>query len=120
MGFFGRLFGSKKKSDKAASSRDKRRWSFTTRSSNSSKRAPAVTSASVVEQNGLDADKHAAAEVVRLTSGNGGRNVGGGGNSSVFQIGRSNRRWAQENIAAMKIQSAFRGYLVSLLISQTF
>ncbi|XP_010458214.1 PREDICTED: protein IQ-DOMAIN 14-like isoform X2 [Camelina sativa] len=129
MGFFGRLFGgSKKKSD------NKRRWSFTTtRSSNSSKRAPSKSSASVVvEENGLDADKHAiavaaataavaeaaltaahaAAEVVRLTSGNGsGRNGGGGGNSSVFQIGRSNRRWAQENLAAMKIQSSFRGYL---------
>ncbi|CAL9244553.1 unnamed protein product [Arabidopsis halleri] len=126
MGFFGRLFGSKK-SDKSAPSRDKRRWSFTTRSSNSSKRAPAAKTF-VDEQNGLDADKHAiavaaataavaeaaltaahaAAEVVRLTSG---RNGGGGGNSSVFQIGRSNRRWAQENLAAMKIQSAFRGYL---------
>lgn len=135
MGFFGRLFGSKKSDKSSAPSRDKRRWSFTTRSSkpvsssNSRKRAPAT---SVDEDNGLDADKHAiavaaataavaeaaltaahaAAEVVRLTSG---RSGGGGGNSSVFQIGRSNRRWAQENLAAMKIQSAFRGYLVSSL-----
>ncbi|KAL1203845.1 Protein IQ-DOMAIN 23 [Cardamine amara subsp. amara] len=126
MGFFGRLFGSKK-SDKSAPSRDRRRWSFTTRSSNSNKRAPAAA-ATVEEGNGLDADKHAiavaaataavaeaalaaahaAAEVVRLTSGNGGRS---GGNSSVFHTGGSNRRWVQENLAAVKIQSAFRGYL---------
>ncbi|EOA13493.1 hypothetical protein CARUB_v10026553mg [Capsella rubella] len=127
MGFFGRLFGSKKSDKSSSSSRDKRRWSFATRSSGSSKRAPSKSSASVAEENGLDADKHAiavaaataavaeaaltaahaAAEVVRLTSGR----KGGGGNSSVFQIGRSNRRWAHENLAARKIQSAFRGYL---------
>lgn len=135
MGFFGRLFGSKKR-DKSAPTSDKRRWSFTTRSSNpafaaaansnSSKRRSCPPATSVEEEeNGLGADKHAiavaaataavaeaalaaahaAAEVVRLTSGN--------GNSSVFQIGGSNRRWAQEYLAAVKIQSAFRGYLVS-------
>uniref|UniRef100_A0A1J3CFM9 Protein IQ-DOMAIN 31 n=1 Tax=Noccaea caerulescens TaxID=107243 RepID=A0A1J3CFM9_NOCCA len=127
MGFFGRLFGSKKQ-DKSAPSSDRRRWSFTTRSSNpassnSSKRrsypshpaaatsveeenadkhAIAVAAATAAVAEAALAAAHAAAEVVRLTSGTGSRSAGGGG---------SNRRWAQEYLAAVKIQSAFRGYL---------
>ncbi|CAN6814559.1 unnamed protein product [Brassica oleracea] len=120
MGFFGRLFGSKKQD----SSTNRRRWSFTTRfskpaSSSSSKRrsyptealsvneeesgdkhAIAVAAATAAVAEAALAAAHAAAEVVRLTSGTGGRNGGG-----------SNRRWAQEYLAAVKIQSAFRGYL---------
>ncbi|ESQ31724.1 hypothetical protein EUTSA_v10004365mg [Eutrema salsugineum] len=126
MGFFGRLFGSKKQ-DKSAPSSDRRRWSFTTRSSNpassksTKKRSYPTKAASSVEEENADkhaiavaaataavaeaalAAAHAAAEVVRLTSGTGGRNGGGGGGS--------NRRWAQEYLAAVKIQSSFRGYL---------
>ncbi|KAF3509681.1 hypothetical protein F2Q69_00005246 [Brassica cretica] len=120
MGFFGRLFGSKKQD----SSTNRRRWSFTIRSSkpassSSSKRrsypteapsvneeesgdkhAIAVAAATAAVAEAALAAAHAAAEVVRLTSGTGGRNGGG-----------SNRRWAQEYLAAVKIQSAFRGYL---------
>lgn len=77
---------------------------------NADKHAIAVAAATAAVAEAALAAAHAAAEVVRLTSGNGGRS---GGNSSVFQIGGSNRRWAQENLAAVKIQSAFRGYLVS-------
>ncbi|KAJ0231397.1 hypothetical protein HA466_0300490 [Hirschfeldia incana] len=122
MGFFGRLFGSKKQD---SSTNNRRRWSFTTRSSkpassSSSKRRsyPTAESPSVNEEESGDkhaiavaaataavaeaalAAAHAAAEVVRLTSGTDGRNGG-----------ESNRRWAREYIAAVKIQSAFRGYL---------
>ncbi|KAG7554450.1 IQ motif EF-hand binding site [Arabidopsis suecica] len=120
MGFFGRLFGSKKQ-EKATPNR--RRWSFTTRSSNPANDSSSHPSKRREDEDVLDADKHAiavaaataavaeaaiaaaraAAEVVRLTN--------GGRNSSVKQISRSNRRWSQEYRAAMKIQSAFRGYL---------
>ncbi|KAF8112637.1 hypothetical protein N665_0063s0120 [Sinapis alba] len=117
MGFFGRLFGSKKQD----SSTNRRRWSFTTRSSkpassssskrcseipsvneeaNADKHAIAVAAATAAVAEAALAAAHAAAEVVRLTSGTGGRNGGG-----------SNRRWAQEYLAVVKIQSAFRGYL---------
>ncbi|CAH8354018.1 unnamed protein product [Eruca vesicaria subsp. sativa] len=118
MGFFGRLFGSKKQD----STSNRRRWSFTARSSkpatsssskrrsyptepvneeeNGEKHAIAVAAATAAVAEAALAAAHAAAEVVRLTSGNGGRNGGG-----------SNRRWAQEYLAAVKIQSAFRGYL---------
>ncbi|CAN8264710.1 unnamed protein product [Cochlearia groenlandica] len=125
MGFFGRLFGNKKR-DKPAPSSDRRRWSFTTRSSNSSKRRsyPLPSTAAYAAKEEENADKHAravaaataavaeaalaaahaAAEVVRLTHGSGRRRGVGGG-------GGSNRRWANEYFAAVKIQSAFRGYL---------
>ncbi|KAL1196840.1 Protein IQ-DOMAIN 24 [Cardamine amara subsp. amara] len=122
MGFFGRLFGSKKQ-EKSAQTKNRRKWSFTTRSSNPATDSSSYPSTRRGEEDILDADKHAiavaaataavaeaalaaahaAAEVVRLTN--------GGRNSSVTQISRNNRRRAQEYIAAMKIQSAFRGYL---------
>ncbi|EOA20781.1 hypothetical protein CARUB_v10001110mg [Capsella rubella] len=122
MGFFGRLFGSKKQ-EKSAPSR--RRWSFTTNSSHprngsssshqskrrgddedssdADKHAIAVAAATAAVAEAALAAARAAAEVVRLTN--------GGRNSSVSQTCRSNRRWTQEYRAARKIQSAFRGYL---------
>lgn len=126
MGFFGRLFGSKKQEK---STPNRRRWSFATRSSNPANDSSSHPSKRRGDEDVLDADKHAiavaaataavaeaafaaaraAAEVVRLTN--------GGRNSSVKQISRSNRRWSQEYKAAMKIQSAFRGYLVSNFFS---
>ncbi|KAJ0235285.1 IQ-domain 24 [Hirschfeldia incana] len=123
MGFFSRLFGSKKQ-DKTTKTKNNnaRKWSFTTRSSNPtsshpSKRRPdeetldadkhaiAVAAATAAVAEAALAAAHAAAEVVRLT----GR--GGGRTSSVTQTNRSNRRLCQEYVAAVKIQSAFRGYL---------
>jgi len=108
MGFFRRLFGPRKKS----------RSSKTTPSlSQSNKVDQDSVSTTHFDASNLDANKHAiavaaataavaeaalaaaqaAAEVVRLTSGG---NVGG-----------SHRRFVEE-VSAVKIQSAFRGYLV--------
>ncbi|EOY23117.1 hypothetical protein QUC31_008094 [Theobroma cacao] len=115
MGLFRRLFGAKK-SAQARPDRDRRRWSFA-RSSNptsssshrdalsgscddtldANKHAIAVAAATAAVAEAALAAAHAAAEVVRLTSGGGG-------------AGGSNRRLAQE-MAAVKMQSAFRGYL---------
>ncbi|KAK8561028.1 hypothetical protein V6N13_026458 [Hibiscus sabdariffa] len=110
MGLFRRLFGAKKP-DKPRSDKERRRWSFA-RSSNptssashtdacgdtldANKHAIAVAAATAAVAEAALAAAHAAAEVVRLTS-----RGGGGGN---------NRRLAQET-AAVRIQSAFRGYL---------
>ncbi|KAJ4908710.1 IQ-domain 24 [Raphanus sativus] len=124
MGFFSRLFGSKKQEKTTHTKNNTRKWSFTTRSSNPasssshpSKRRPdeepldaekhaiAVAAATAAVAEAALAAAHAAAEVVRLT----GR--GGGRTSSVTQNNRNNRRLAQEYLAAVKIQSAFRGYL---------
>ncbi|KAG4184567.1 hypothetical protein ERO13_A09G179900v2 [Gossypium hirsutum] len=117
MGLFRRLFGAKK-SDKTRSDKERRRWSFA-RSSNptsstshidhalttapcgdtldASKHAIAVAAATAAVAEAALAAAHAAAEVVRLTS-------GGGGPAG------NNRRLVQE-VAAVRIQTAFRGYL---------
>lgn len=125
MGFFRRLFGSKKQEKTIHTKNKSKKWSFTTRSSNptssshpskrrtdeeildADKHAIAVAAATAAVAEAALAAAHAAAEVVRLT----GR--GGGRTSSVTQTNRNNRRLAQEYVAAVKIQSAFRGYLVS-------
>ncbi|XWS37782.1 hypothetical protein CRYUN_Cryun19dG0074600 [Craigia yunnanensis] len=119
MGLFRRLFGAKKPAQ-TRSDKDRRRWNFA-RSSNptsssshldalsgpcngtldASKHAIAVAAATAAVAEAALAAAHAAAEVVRLTSGGGGGGAGAGG---------SNRRLAQE-VAAVRIQSAFRGYL---------
>ncbi|KAL4283700.1 hypothetical protein GQ457_16G025000 [Hibiscus cannabinus] len=112
MGLFRRLFGAKKP-DKPRSDKERRRWSFA-RSSNptssashtdacgdtldANKHAIAVAAATAAVAEAALAAAHAAAEVVRLTS-----RGGGNGNGN-------NRRLAQET-AAVRIQSAFRGYL---------
>ncbi|XP_011030086.1 PREDICTED: protein IQ-DOMAIN 14 isoform X2 [Populus euphratica] len=119
MGFFRRLFGPRKKS----------RSSKTTPSlSQSNKVDQDLVSTTHFDASNLDTNKHAiavaaataavaeaalaaaqaAAEVVRLTSGGpGGR---GGGNVGGGTVGGSHRRFAEE-VSAVKIQSAFRGYL---------
>ncbi|CAK7337252.1 unnamed protein product [Dovyalis caffra] len=115
MGFFRRLFGAKKKS----------RSSKTTPSvSQSNKVDQTLLSDTAYDANNLDANKHAiavaaataavaeaalaaaqaAAEVVRLTTG------GAGGRGGGNVVGASHRRFVEE-VSAVKIQSAFRGYL---------
>jgi len=132
MGFLRRLFGAKKpippsdgsgtKSDK----NNKRRWSFGKQSSKNkslpppppsafnqfdsstsverNKHAIAVAAATAAVAEAALAAAHAAAEVVRLTS------SGVAGSSNKARGGQL--RLPEEN-AAVKIQSAFRGYLVS-------
>ncbi|XVF50782.1 hypothetical protein PTKIN_Ptkin04bG0131000 [Pterospermum kingtungense] len=114
MGLLRRLFGATKPS-KPRHDKDRRRWSFA-RSSNPSsstshhdalsddtldanKHAIAVAAATAAVAEAALAAAHAAAEVVRLTSG------AAGAAAAV-----SNRHLAQ-GLAAVKIQSAFRGYL---------
>lgn len=122
MGFFRRLFGSKKQEKTTHTKNKSKKWSFTTRSSNPAssshpskrrtdeeildvdKHAIAVAAATAAVAEAALAAAHAAAEVVRLT---------GRGGGSVTQANRNNRRLAQEFVAAVKIQSSFRGYLVS-------
>lgn len=65
------------------------------------KHAIAVAAATAAVAEAALAAAHAAAEVVRLTS-------------STTTHANANRRWMEE-AAAVKIQSAFRGYLVSWL-----
>ncbi|KAF9672010.1 hypothetical protein SADUNF_Sadunf12G0109800 [Salix dunnii] len=114
MGFFRRLFGPRKKS----------RSSKTTPSSSQSNKVDQnLVSATHFDATNLDANKHAiavaaataavaeaalaaaqaAAEVVRLTSGGPGGRCGG-------NVGGSHRRFVEE-VSAVQIQSAFRGYL---------
>ncbi|OMO97921.1 IQ motif, EF-hand binding site [Corchorus olitorius] len=123
MGLFRRLFGAKKPSHPRPD-KDRKRWSFTRSSHPTSSRshldalslpcddtldankhAIAVAAATAAVAEAALAAAHAAAEVVRLTSGT--NSTAAGGCASA-----SNRRLAAEvEMAAVKIQSAFRGYL---------
>lgn len=133
MGFFRRLFGAKK-AGAHSSSKEKRRWSFSSRSSSkqttpsqpqprslpqpnmggasyeanldANKHAIAVAAATAAVAEAALAAAHAAAEVVRLTS-TGGR---GGGGGVAAAPAAAHVRW-QHELAALRIQSAFRGYL---------
>jgi len=142
MGFLRRLFGGKKhhnpppSSDASKPSKDKKTWSFvkhstrykpstlpTTLNNNSNfdpstssspfpesldanKHAIAVAAATAAVAEAALAAAHAAAEVVRLTSSTGCA-------SSLPAAAPQSRRVANETTAAaVKIQSAFRGYLV--------
>jgi hypothetical protein len=137
MNFLRRLFGGKKHRNqpqeptKTTAKKDKRTWSFAknnTRDKTNShsshnnnknsdpssspfagnydanKHAIAVAAATAAVAEAALAAAHAAAEVVRLTS-----NTGAGKNATPVH----DRRRLQEEIdAAVKMQSAFRGYLV--------
>lgn len=131
MGFLRRLFGAKKPippsdgSGKKSDKDNKRRWSFGKQSSKTkslpqpppsafnqfdsstplerNKHAIAVAAATAAVAEAALAAAHAAAEVVRLTS----SGVAGSSNKTRGQLR------LPEETAAVKIQSAFRGYLVS-------
>lgn len=130
MGFLRRLFGHKKKPATDSTSNRHHNWSLI-RSDKNSLVLPNVAAS----YGGLDANKHAiavaaataavaeaalaaaqaAAEVVRLTSSRGSRKV------AASQQARGNvAPVSVEGWAAVKIQSAFRGYLVSSLRSSRF
>lgn len=105
------LFRPKKTSSSSSSSRSgqqKPHGSQTSYPESSSldanKHAIAVAAATAAVAEAALAAAHAAAEVVRLTA-------GGSGGSRVFH---DVARW--RGIAAVKIQSAFRAYLVNLLL----
>lgn len=129
MGLLRRLFGAKKTSNSSPPSssttgKDKKRWSFAKSSFSSStttpsrlskhdanfetsldpnKHAIAVAAATAAVAEAALAAAHAAAEVVRLTS-------------AGVRGGQTQHRIVEEfavAIAVVKIQSAFRGYLVS-------
>ncbi|KAJ6889459.1 protein IQ-DOMAIN 14-like [Populus alba x Populus x berolinensis] len=115
MGFFRRLFGPRKKSRSSKTTPSLSQSNKVDQDSVSTthfdvsnldannKHAIAVAAATAAVAEAALAAAQAAAEVVRLTSGGpGGR---GGGN-----VGGSHRRFAEE-VSAVKIQSAFRGYL---------
>jgi len=140
MGFLRRLFGAKKHhnpppSDGSAPkpAKDKKTWNFVKQSTryksttlpshnnnnfdpstssapfsdslDANKHAIAVAAATAAVAEAALAAAHAAAEVVRLTSGN--------GPAAGRPATASHRRLAAEDTAAaVKIQSAFRGYLV--------
>ncbi|XP_048127468.1 protein IQ-DOMAIN 23-like isoform X2 [Rhodamnia argentea] len=124
MGFFRRLFGGSK-------DKHHRRWSFI-RSLNdksrlalpsahhyplgsddldASKHAIAVAAATAAVAEAAVAAAQAAAEVVRLTSGVGGGVVGGGAAKCAVPAQFCGNRPRLEYLAAVRIQSAFRGYL---------
>lgn len=72
------------------------------------KHAIAVAAATAAVAEAAVAAAHAAAEVVRLTS------SGRCANSPAVTYDNGSQAWL-EDLAAVKIQSAFRGYLVSSL-----
>ncbi|KAJ7975673.1 Protein IQ-DOMAIN 14 [Quillaja saponaria] len=142
MGFLRRLFGGKKSikwhgvpdGSGPKSAKDKRRWSFVKSGKDMSQRTPShlyqfdTSTSSGPFCNQLDSNKHAiavaaataavaeaalaaahaAAEVVRLTNVSGGN---GRDSSGMCAIHSCQHRRVEE-IAAVVIQSAFRGYLV--------
>lgn len=123
MGFLSRLFGfgsKKPKNPPPQKDKQKRRSFIASLNSNSHKGTPsrhqvddpnkhaiAVAAATAAVAEAALAAAHAAAEVVRLTS-----NVGRNANVP--------HRLLTADFAAVKIQSAFRGYLVSSFIFRCF
>lgn len=128
MGFFRRLFGPKRpKNTTLPTANHNKKENRTTSASNKQKLTTASTSSAAQEWAGLDANKHAiavaaataavaeaalaaahaAAEVVRLTNG------AGPGTSEHVSLPVAASASVSRHLAAVKIQSAFRRYLVS-------
>uniref|UniRef100_A0A2P2K8P1 DUF4005 domain-containing protein n=1 Tax=Rhizophora mucronata TaxID=61149 RepID=A0A2P2K8P1_RHIMU len=130
MGFFRRLFGGKSPGGSSpAKEKSRRSFAGSSNATSSQFQSNKRDAFSIHHEDNLDANKHAiavaaataavaeaalaaaraAAEVVRLTNGSGPDNVGG--RPAVCEnVSQSRRRWV-EALAALKIQSAFRGYL---------
>lgn len=95
-----------------------------TDSLDANKHAIAVAAATAAVAEAALAAAHAAAEVVRLTSGGTGTGIGAGAGASdsvtrpgtATHVSASQRRWLEE-VAAVRIQSAFRAYLVSTVFA---
>ncbi|KAK7283661.1 hypothetical protein RIF29_13341 [Crotalaria pallida] len=108
MGFLRRLFGGKKKNKKLTTKdkdKDNNHSDPSISSLDANKHAIAVAAATAAVAEAALAAAHAAAEVVRLTSGS------GPGTSSSPAVSVQVQRRLVEETAAVKIQSAFRGYL---------
>lgn len=144
MGFLRRLFGGKKHHNpppETTAKKDKKTWRLSKNSTrdktnslslniqkttdpsgsfadnyDANKHAIAVAAATAAVAEAALAAAHAAAEVVRLTS-----NADSGHSAVIPQTPKTCRRPSPEEVdAAGKIQSAFRGYLVSITICNMY